>query len=251
MKRMRSPLTFAALTLAALPSIARAQGALPDGRAVIERFITAIGGRDAVMRQTARHVVGRMEIQSQGISADIDSWALAPNKLAVTASIPGIGSFRTGYDGTVGWTMNPMTGPMLLDSLELKQRQQEADFYNYLYPAATIKALETVADTTFEGKSCYKVKVTTTWGEAYTEFFEKDSGLQIGGIRNQASPQGIIEVVMSSSDWRPVDGVMMPFKSVQRMMGMEQVITLTSVETKAPPDSVFVLPPEIKALTGK
>jgi hypothetical protein len=252
MKRMRSTFTLAALALAAVPSIGRAQGALPDGRSVIEHFITAIGGRDAIMRQTARHVVGTLEIQAQGISGDLDLWAQAPNKMVVNATIAGIGSFRSGYDGTVGWTTNPMAGPMLLDSLQLHQMQQQADFYAALYPASMIKAVETVGDTTFEGKPCYKVKVTTTWGEDYTEFFEKETGLQIGGIRNQASPQGNIEVVTTSSDWRPVDGVLMPFKSVQNVMGMQQIVTtFTSVETSSPPDSVFALPPEIKALTGK
>jgi hypothetical protein len=251
MKRMRSTLTLAAVALAAVSSVGQAQGTLPDGRSVIERFITAIGGRDAVMRQTARHVVGKMEIPAQGISGDIDLWAQAPNKMAVSASIPGIGSIRSGYDGTVGWSNNPMTGPMLLDSLQLRQMQQQADFYAALYPATMIKSVETVADTTFEGKPCYKVKVTTTWGEEYAEFFEKETGLQIGGIRDQASPMGNIEAVTVASDWRLVDGVLMPFKSVQRVMGMEQIITMTSVETTPPPDSVFALPPEIKALAGK
>ena len=248
---MRSTLTFAALAVAAAQSIGQAQAALPDGRSVIEKFITAIGGRDAILRQTARHVVGKMEMPAQGIAGDIDIWAEAPSKMVVSATIAGIGSIRRGYDGTVGWSTNPMTGPMLLDSLELKQVQQGADFYGALYPESMIKAIETVGDTTFDGKPCYKVKVTTTWGEEYAEFFEKETGLQAGGIRTQATPQGDIEAVTVQSDWRPVDGVLMPFKSVQRMMGMEQIVTLTSVETATPPDSVFALPPEIKALTGK
>lgn len=253
MKRMRSTITLAALVLAAVPSVGRAQQALPDGRSVIERFITAIGGRDAIMRQTARHVVGKLEIPAQGMSGDIDLWAEAPNKMVQNATIVGIGTMRTGYDGAVGWSSNPMTGPMLLDSLLLKQMRQAADFYGtMLYPDSVVKSLETVADTTFEGKSCYKVKVTTTWGEEYTEFFEKETGLQVGGIRQQASPQGNIEVVTTASDWRPVDGVLMPFKTVQNIMGMQQIITtFTSIETTPPPDSVFALPPEIKALAGK
>jgi hypothetical protein len=253
MKWMRSTLTLAALAVAAAPSVGQAQGALPDGRSVIERFITAIGGRDAIMRQTARHVVGKIEMPAQGLSGDIDLWAEAPNKMAMTVTLAGIGSFRRGYDGTVGWSTNPMAGPALLDSLELRQAQQGADFYGTtLYPDSMFKSIETVADTTFDGKPCYKVKLTTAWDEEYAEFFEKETGLQAGGIRSQASPQGDIEVVTTQSDWRPVDGVLMPFKSVQNIMGMQQIITtFTSVETTTPPDSVFALPPEIKALTGK
>jgi hypothetical protein len=251
MRRMLSTVTVAALTVAAFPSIGQAQGALPDGKTVIERFIKAIGGRDAIMRQTGRHVVGKMEVPAQGMSGDLELWAQAPNKMTMSVSISGIGSIRGGYNGTVGWSLNPMMGPMLLDSLQLRQMQQQADFYSALYPETTIKSVETVGDTTFEGKACYKVKVTTTWGEEYAEFFDKEAGLQIGEIRSQASPMGPIEAVTIASDWRSVDGVLMPFKSVQRVMGMEQVFLITSVESVTPPDSVFVLPPEIKALTGK
>ena len=125
---------------------------------------------------------------------------------------------------------------------------QQADFYSTLYPEAQIASLETVSDTTFEGSASYGVKVTTTWGETYHEFFDKESGLLVGTTRAQASPMGNVEVVTVVSDWRDVEGLRVPFRSVQRTMGIEQVITVSSVDVMAVADSVFALPPEIAAL---
>ena len=48
-------------------------------------------------------------------------------------------------------------------SLQLKQLEQQADFYSSLYPESQIASLETVGAETFEGVECYNVKVTTTW----------------------------------------------------------------------------------------
>jgi hypothetical protein len=249
MTRTLKRLTLGALALAMFPAGARAQAAkLPSGREVIDHFIAAMGGKDAILRQTSRHIKGRLEVPAQGISGDLDLYQRAPNKMAMVATIPGLGDVRTGYDGTVAWTVNPAMGPMILDSLQRQQMMQQADFYSELYPERLFKSLETVGEEDFEGTPCYRVKVTTAWGEEYFEFFDRKTGLMVGGVRTQASPMGNMEATSIVSDWKPVDGVLLPHKSVQRVMGMEQVITITSADNAAVPDSVFVVPAEIKAL---
>ncbi|MDH3496173.1 MAG: DUF4412 domain-containing protein [Gemmatimonadota bacterium] len=241
-----------ALALGTLPVPAVAQAdALPKGRAVIQRFIDAVGGEAALKRQAGRHVVGTFDVPAQGISGDLELYQAPPDRMAVTVTIPGIGTVRTGYNGTVAWNLNPMLGPRVLDGLERAQLAQEADFESGLYPERLFTALETEAEEEFDGVPCYRVKVTTVDGESYVEFFDKSTGLQRGSRRTQGSPMGDIEAVSVVSDWRDVGGVKIPFKSVQRAMGIEQVVTIATVETMAVPDSVFAVPAEIQALTGQ
>lgn len=250
MLRSLKVLALASLVLARAGT-ATAQQPLPDGRTVINRFIDAIGGREAILRQGDRHVTGRFEIPAQGLAGDLEVFAQPPDKLLVKVTLAGIGVVLNGFDGTTGWGVNPMMGPMVLDSLQLRQMKQQADFYSSLYPETQIATLETVAEESYEGATCYKVKVVTTWGEEYFEYFDTTTSLQVGSVRSQASPMGNVEVTTTSSDWRDVDGLKVPFKSVQRTMGIEQVITVTTVETADVPDSVFALPPEIQALVKK
>jgi hypothetical protein len=252
MRTQVRPFIAAALLVTAFPSAAAAQATgLPNGRAVIDRFIAAIGGRDALEKQSGRRVTGRFEIPAQGIVADLEIHQAPPNRILLDISIPGIGQIRTGYDGTTAWATNPATGPMVLDGLQLEQMKHQADYFSVLYPPTMIADLETVAEEPFEGTPAYKVRVRTTWGEEYFEFFDKATGLQLGSIRAQASPMGDIETTSVATDWKPVDGILMPFRSTQRMMGIEQVIVITTVETMVVPDSVFTLPQEIRALVGK
>lgn len=250
MHRSWSLLLGGALLLApATPAVS--QDALPSGREVVNRFIDAIGGKDAIMAQGGRHMMGSFSIPSQGIGGALDVYAQPPNRMLVKVTIDGIGEIKTGYDGTTAWAMNPMVGPQVLDSLQLRQLQQQADFYSSLYPESQIASLETVGTEPFEGVSCYNVKVTTTWGETYNEYFDVETGLQVGSRRKQESQMGAIETVAVASDWRVIEGMKVPFKSVQRTMGIEQLITVDSVSVLAVPDSVFALPPEIQALIKK
>jgi len=235
----------------AAPVPLAAQGALPDGRTVINRFIEAIGGRDAIMKQGGRHAQGTFEVPAQGLSGELEIYAQPPNRVRVRIAIAGIGEILQGFDGTTGWAINPMMGPMVLDSLELQQMKQQADYYANLYPDSIITSLETVADTTFADVPCYQVKVVTAWGEEYYEFFDKDSGLQVGTMRTVASPMGSVESTTILSDWKVLDGLKTPFKTVQRMMGMEQSLTITTADSMTVPDSIFALPPAIQALIKK
>jgi hypothetical protein len=238
------------LTLpAALP--VHAQGPLPSGREVVNKFIEAMGGRQVVLAQSGRHTTGSFDIPSQGMSGVLDVYAQPPNKMMARVTLQGIGEIVSGFDGTTAWAVNPMMGPMILDSLQAQQTRQQADFYASLYPEDQITSLETVADTTFDGTRSYQVKVTTAWGESYHEFFDRETGLIVGSQRTQASPMGNIEILTMVSDWRTVEGMLVPFKSVQRTMGIEQVITITQVEVTTVPDSVFVPPVEIRALMKK
>jgi hypothetical protein len=249
-RRLPTVLLGGVLTLlAAIP--AHAQGALPSGREVVNKFIEAMGGREVVLAQSGRHMTGTFDIPAQGMSGALDVYGQPPNKMLVRVTLQGIGEITSGYDGTTAWAVNPMMGPMVLDSLQALQTRQQADFYSSLYPEDQITSLETVADTTFEGTAGYKVKVTTAWGETYHEFFDKKTGLMLGSQRTNASPMGNVDILTLVSDWRTVEGMRVPFKSTQRTMGIEQVVTITKVEVTTVPDSVFVPPPAIQALIRK
>jgi len=251
MSRSLSFLLLGGALLGAAPIPASAQQPLPSGREVINRYIAAIGGREAILAQPGRHVFGKFTIPAQGMGGGLEIFAKPPNKMVVRVTIEGVGEVQNGFDGTTGWVINPMVGPMVLDSMQLKQMQQNADMYASLYPESQIASLETVGVETFEGAPCYNVKVTTTWGESYNEYFDTTTALQAGSKRTQESQMGPMETISITSDYRDLEGLKAPFKTVVRTMGIDQVVTVDSAIRATIPDSVFALPPEIKALIKK
>lgn len=222
--------------------------ALPDGREIVDRFVEAIGGKDAILEQGAQQLIGRIEVPSQGIAGDLEAFSAPPNKLRTNIELPGIGAIKAGYDGEVGWTVHPAFGPMLLEGRMLDQMRHQADTRAALHPETLIASLETVEKVDFDGQPCYKVKVVTRWDEEYFEYYNVESGLLVGGERTQATPMGDIPTTSAVGDYRDFGGLLLPTRTVQRTMGIEQVITVSEVKGMDLGDEVFAPPAEIKAL---
>lgn len=220
----------------------------PRGAELHARYVAAIGGKAAIEKQTSRRMWGKFEVPSQGLIGPIEMAMAAPGKLFTRAEIPGFGEQLSGYDGETAWSMNPAMGPMLIDGKALEQLKQQADFHAELHPEKYIASRETTGEAEHGGKACWVVKVTTTWQETYTECYDKATGLLAAAIRKQSTPMGEIESTTLLTEYKAFDGLLMPTLIRASSMGIEQVIRVDSVSTRPIPDSVFELPPAVKAL---
>ncbi len=245
--KLRHWFTLALAAVLAAPASGTAQG-LPDANDLVVRYVEAIGGRGAVMGAQGYYATGTFDIPAQGISGNFETYAAPPNLIVFTADIPGLGAVGGGFDGTTGWTINPATGPMVLDGRMLDQMRQQANFRAALHGDEYVASMETLEEADFEGVASYKVKIVTTWGEEYFEFFDRESGLLVGSVRQTATPMGELESTTVYGDYGDVGGLRIPMKTTQRVMGFDQVITITSVESMTVPDSAFALPPEIQEM---
>ena len=257
MIRSTLALAFAAGVLAS-PSLAAqtstggaARTGLPAPREIINRFIKAFGGRDALVKHTSMHSTGNFEIASMGMRGQMESFSAKPNRALIKVSFPGIGEMRQGFDGEVGWAIDPASGPTVLEGKQLAERRQDSDFQNMLHDPAKFSAMETVERVPFEGKDAYKVKLTRTSGEVYHEFFDVESGLLVGSIVARETAMGRIEATSVMSDYKRFGDILLPTRITQKGAVGEIVITINSVEFDQVDPSIFELPAEIKALAGK
>lgn len=248
--RIARPRIAIALTVAALcwATVAAGQEALPTAKELNTRYVDALGGRAAIEQYESSHVTGTFSVPAQGIEGTLEVFSAAPALMRLNIEIPGLGTVQSGSDGETFWTINPAMGPMILEGNMMEQMRQQADFYAQLHPEQYIASSETVERTDFEGTPAYKVKVVTTWDEEYVEFYDVNSGLLLGSIRTQESPMGGVEAVTVLQDYRDFGGIMLPTRVVQRVMGMEQIMTTDSVAYDAVDPAVFALPDEIKTL---
>jgi hypothetical protein len=216
--------------------------------AVYERMVEAVGGRAALEQYTSARAVGEFSLPAQGIQGDVEILTAAPNYFLLEVEIPGIGTVRSGFNGEVGWSLNPATGPMILDGNQLNQMRQQSDFLGPLNVEAYVDSASVVEETEFAGVMCQKVRVVTNWGEEYFEFYDVATGLPAGNIRTQESPMGAMEATTVVSDYKDFGGVLGASRIVQSVMGMDQIITITTVEYETVDLAVFELPDEIKAM---
>lgn len=241
-----------AVALAFLPVVyGQAPEALPSGRTVVGRHVQALGGVAAFKAISSVHARGRFEVVDRGLAGEFELFTARPNRMLYRVTIPAIGVIENGFDGKVGWTLSPVTGPELLAGQQLAEAADDAWFDGPLYEDGHVASLTTLARTDFDGRPAYKVQVVLRSGHRPLEYFDVDTGLQIGSEATRATPQGLIPTVNILRGYRRFGSVQQATVFVQRALGFEQVVTLTSVEYDVVPDAVFTLPPPIQALVGR
>ncbi|MGH7505583.1 MAG: hypothetical protein ACRELX_08015 [Longimicrobiales bacterium] len=241
---------LAVLALGVLPAVAPAQS-LPSAQQLVDRHVEAIGGREAVLAPQSMLSKGQFSIPTAGLAGDLEIYQAQPNMSFTRVNISGLGEIRTGYNGEIGWTINPMEGPRVMEGMELAALKDEAGTESILRGPKFVESMETVEQTSMNGEVCYKVKVVWKSGRESFDCYAVDSGLLIGMQLRNASPMGVIDVTVLLSDYKEFGDVSMPTRMSQQMMGQEQVFTISSVEFNMVDRGVFELPVEIRALVTK
>jgi hypothetical protein len=222
---------------------------LPSARSIIDRHVKAIGGREAVLSHKSQHGIGTFAVAASGMNGTFEMFgATNPDRILLKVSMPGVGDIANGFDGTHGWSINPMTGPMLQQGKELEQAKLDADFYNELRDPKKYPTIKTVGKLDFEGRPCYKVSLTRTDGVEDFDFYDAATGLRAGSINTRETPMGTMTTTVVESDYKKFANVLQATTVVQRTMGIEQKITLQSLDYDKVDASVFEPPAEIKAL---
>jgi hypothetical protein len=234
---------------AAPKAAAAAEAALPSAREILDRHVKAIGGREAVLSHKSGHATGTFSVPASGMVGTIETFGAAnPNRVLVRITIPGLGEMLNGFDGAHGWAITPMTGPMLQQGKELDQTKLDADFYSELRDPKRYKSMTTVEKTVFEGRPCYKVSLVRVDGNEDFEFYDVENGLRAGSINTRESPMGTVTTTSIESGYKKFGNVLQATTVTQKMMGVEQKLTLESVEYDNVAPAVFELPTQIKAL---
>src|SRR5262245_7482432 len=224
-----------------------AEAQLPDAREIVNRHVKAIGGREAILARKSMHASGTLSVPSSGMSGPVHVYGAAPDSVLVKASIAGIGEITDGYDGRHAWTISPMTGPALKTGKELEQTKLDADFYSELRDPKKY-TLTTIEKTLFDGRDCYKVRVKRTDGSEDFDFYDVATGLRAGSINTRETPMGTMTVSNSEGGYKKFGKITQPTILTQKIMGLEQKITLDTVEYDKVDPTVFEPPAVIKAL---
>ena len=220
---------------------------LPDARTIVNRHIKAIGGRDAILAHKSMHVTGTLSVPSSGISGPVEIFGAAPNHVLLKASIPGIGDVIDAYDGVHAWSISPMTGPTLKSGKELEQTRLDADFYVELRDPK-VYTVKTIEKTIFDGRDCYKVSVKRSDEGEDFDFYDVATGLRAGSINTRETQMGSMTVTNVESGYKKFGTLSQATVVTQKIMGVEQTITITAVEYDKVIPSVFEPPVAIKAL---
>jgi len=248
---MRKHLVLPALItlFVCLPSLVRAQTA----DEVVEKALTAMGGRAALGKVTTRTSTGTISVTTPGgdVTGTVELINKVPNKARSTVKIDlsnlGLGQVLqdSRFDGTAGYAVDTLNGNRDItgDQLEtMRSTTFPSPLFDYKESGARVELVgkEKVGD-----KDALVLRFIPKAGPASRMFLDAGSYQLLKTVVTLNVPQlgADIEQTVEFSDYRDVDGIKLPFR-VRSLNQLQAVtITLTKIEhNTAISDSTFAKP---------
>jgi hypothetical protein len=207
---------------------------------VIERHITAIGGRAAHAKLRSRSSTGTITLSTPAgdVSGTIEALNEAPNKsrslIQVDLSALGAGQLVLDqrFDGVNGYALDSLQGNHDITGDQLEALRNSAfpnPLLNYKELGATVQLAgkEKVGD-----RDAYVVVLEPTSGPATRYFIDTETYVDLKNVAKINVPQfgGTIEQTIAFSDYRDVDGVKLPFQIQATSTVQNFTIVVSKVE---------------------
>ena len=217
---------------------------------LLAKMIAAYGGEENIRKHTSSVTTIEVDLENQGVQARGTISARAPNlsasELTFTALNKKLGSMMSYFDGTSGGEMVSFAPAETYTGKRLEDIKAAADFYDVLdwkknYQKITFKKMGKVGD-----EEVYVIERRNEKGTPITDYVSRKSFLVLRRdliIANETSGIELPQTEMFS-DYRNVDGVMVPFKQVSNNIANgDIVVRVIDVTFNAEiPDSAFRKP---------
>jgi predicted Zn-dependent peptidase len=201
---------------------------VPEGmtaQQVIDAYIAAIGGKDAVAK--VKDLKRESTTTIQGMSATMTEWNKAPDQYAMEMKMGTMLLQKLVYDGKHG-KASSMQGEKTLEGADLEEARRSAYAFPELHYPDLQETTELTGVVDIDGHKAYRVKVTNADGGGFTEFYDTQTGLKVRRTESQGSGEHVMQAVTDYSDYQPEGGVMFPHK-VHQNAGMDITFTTTKI----------------------
>jgi hypothetical protein len=194
---------------------------------VLKEHFKAIG-QEKLLKVNSIKTTGKL-VQS-GMEIPFIQMSKRPDCVRVEGTFQGLSFIQT-YNGKEGWNLNPFAGatePQPFTEDELKSIKYSADIdgmlWNWKDKGYTV-TLDGKED--MEGTSCFKVKLATKDGDAFTYYLDADSYMMIRTNTKVKVQGNDTESDTYYSNYTQVEGLAMPGKIDTKMNG-QVVMTIVT-----------------------
>ena len=194
----------------AMANAAPAAGGAPAPTAdqILEKYLAAVGGADAVNKIQTRIMKGVIQVGGNETSTEI--LQKAPNKRLSISHQGNTDSF-TAYNGSGGW-MGTAARSRDMSATDAASYEIDAEMHFPARIKEILPQLRRGRPEQVNGVDCEVLNGTTAGRMQVRLYFAKDSGLLVRLIRFTDTPLGRMPVQIDYSDYRDADGVKIPFR---------------------------------------
>lgn len=231
------------------PTSSIGQGFIPVDT-LIENMIKAYGGEENLRKHKSSFTTVEVDLENQGVQAKGTISARAPNMTASEMTFIALGkklgSIATFFDGAGGGEFISFAPEETYSGKRLEDIRLGSDFYDVLnwknnYKTITVKRRAKVGN-----EDVWVVEKRSEKGTPVTDWISEKSYLVLRRDSVVVSETSGIELPVKQlfSDYRNVDGVMVPFKTVSsNVANGDIVMTVTDLKFDVDiPDTVFRKP---------
>ena len=199
---------------------------------ILAKMIDAQGGREALAKIKDTTMSGNMEMVSMGLSGTLTIYQKEPNKIRMDMEFMGM-VMTQAFDGETAWGLDPTTG-----SIQEMPEDQAENFkrtalgYNALLnPEKLGISYNYKGKETIEGKEYHLLEQSFEDGFSSTMYVDAKTFLVFKIKQKAPNLMGGFEVDQEvfSSDYRKVEGIMIPFET-KIMQDGEEVLTMSFTE---------------------
>lgn len=215
---------------------------------ILTKHYETQGGLEKMKGVTTRRMIGSMGMGMPGMEAPITMEMKRPGKRRIEFTIQGMTGVQA-FDGEKGWSLMPFMGqtdPEVSSDEDSAKERDEADFDGVLVDwKAKGHTVEFAGKEMVEGAEAFKLKVTKKNGDLEYHYLDAETYLLVkteGKVKRRGTEY---EGEQIYSDYKEVDGVMVPFAMEMGAKGqpMRQKMTFSKVEMNvAIDDARFVMP---------
>jgi hypothetical protein len=222
-------LTLCFALLAILPASARQPALTLDQ--VLAKHYEAIGGKDAWKKIQGIKQSGKMSMA--GMEAPFTVHNVRPNKLRIEFEIQGMKGMQV-FDGTDGWMVMPFMGssdPQPLPKETVDQMISDADIEGALIDYQDKgHQVELVGQEDLEGTPVYRLRVKLKSGNQMDYLLDAEHFVTLQTTAKTSSQGTEMETTSKLSNYKPVQGLMLPHSMVATNPMGEQVMTVDTIE---------------------
>ncbi|MFN6962137.1 MAG: serine hydrolase [Pyrinomonadaceae bacterium] len=236
----------------------RVGDAAPAGPAItvdelMQRSIDAIGGEANWRKITTRVVEADVDLENQGVKAKVVAYSKAPNKSAAETIMTALNKqIATGweyFDGTAGEEVYSFAPAERFAGKRLEDARLAADFYAPLNWKTNYKKVEITGTAKVGDEEAYVVSFESEKGTPFKEYYSTKTFLLLkreGVVPSSTSPQQIPYSV-TYSDYRDVDGIKLPFRTVNNSISNGNIVQIVrSVKHNMPVDDKIFRPRKLR-----
>jgi photosynthetic reaction center cytochrome c subunit len=208
-------------------------GTVPSAEQLLEKYVEALGGPQAVAKVTS--FVGKGTVDIEGQKSPIEVYVQAPGLRAVIMHLPDGDSAET-YDGHSGWIIAPGEPVRAMGRSALDGAKMDADLGFAVHVQQHFPPLRVGFRTTIGERGANVVMGSNEGKLPVKLYFDERSGLLARLVRYIESPVGRDPVQIDYEEYRDVGGLQVPFRWSVAQLSRRYTIQLDQVQQNVPID---------------